>query len=1000
MIKTRYTLSKVFGDWLSKYKGASVKTSTLAVLESVEKYRSKSVTLLELSDEELLNEKLALRFDKNFIKRYPKEFHQYAEVIDLIRVFGSSTEYITAFGERKSSGKGTTPSMEKTGQNIVNIGSVPGKATAKGWVVVDKMSPSQILNIILSKCVIEFEGCEVSKESLIQAFNNFLIQTYDKEKHNVGIVAHTGSIIFDVAAVIFAAISNLIANKTTPTDLVNSLNPGDLVTYNGGKFRFVNIFTDHGNKYARFEQDDKTHYAVSVPQHLWWKIVPYNGDATTLDGHGVKNNIVELKCDFYKSVLGYDEKDIPTIIDTSTVIVMHRDTVDRILNGTDIAFGDKKIDILDLVSASYYTDENVYHYRGNIGKNEPVLKFAGRVSAARSQILKRDGNKNIGLMIFGDSVLSSSQSELPELLDRRSLMYVYVFAGLSSNELPMIAEERENAVVFACTKDMLLSQKLDQVCRNTHTDRLYSQVNTIVDCCISPIRISGVISWEKYREFRDCISIVRKSDYSSDLKDDFIQISWSLMNIIKTALFPLRMIDELIAGGTITASSIQGRLDRLGQICDEFFGDLQTACRKIIDILSYGCRESENESEKGEALHRLLMEHCTQSVCLVVPKEWYGTIIRNSDMPKLIRPEGSLKIVNTSNFTDSDLYDVVIVAGDISGKHFDTFTCKSAPDIIPILCECEAKTYRTKERKANDTLNMYNRRTSKHMHVDYVETSQEDDLEELTFIEEETKKIELYIQQYEEQSIIRQANYTGKTESDIEVAVVFENGEKAYLTPFYKAYVYDDATGEVTQKEVTKLTEGLSIVFTRTNDDTRDIVDEIIDALKKSGHFKQKQLSQIYKAARWKNVLKEYMDKSEEKASTIAEKLKSLGAPVEEPSILRWLDPFAHIIGPRSIESLKSIGILTQNADLRDNPDEVFNACKEVRSIRRDILTYIGKVIMDGLGNKRKDNASKIYNIVSDKVDNIATILRISRVVSMHGKKMPVNCVNRPLDVE
>ena len=89
----------------------------------------------------------------------------------------------------------------------------------------------EIMETILEKCDIMLDGQIISKELLIQSFASFLSQTVEKRKHNVGIVMHTGSVCFDVLALTYAAIINLISNETGADDIIESMQLVDVVLY-------------------------------------------------------------------------------------------------------------------------------------------------------------------------------------------------------------------------------------------------------------------------------------------------------------------------------------------------------------------------------------------------------------------------------------------------------------------------------------------------------------------------------------------------------------------------------------------------------------------------------------------------------------------------------------------------------------------------------------------------------------------------------------------------
>ena len=82
---------------------------------------------------------------------------------------------------------------------------------------------TEIMETVLQKCDIMLDGQIISKELLIQSFASFLSQTVARRKHNVGLVMHTGSVCFDVLAVTYAAIINLISNETGADEIIESI---------------------------------------------------------------------------------------------------------------------------------------------------------------------------------------------------------------------------------------------------------------------------------------------------------------------------------------------------------------------------------------------------------------------------------------------------------------------------------------------------------------------------------------------------------------------------------------------------------------------------------------------------------------------------------------------------------------------------------------------------------------------------------------------------------
>ena len=94
---------------------------------------------------------------------------------------------------------------------------------------------SSAMRNVLNKCEISVDGNIFSKEVLIQAYADFLSQTMEKRKHNVGVVLHSGSLCFDALIMTYAAITNLMFNQTSTGDMLESLSVGDIVLYGSKK---------------------------------------------------------------------------------------------------------------------------------------------------------------------------------------------------------------------------------------------------------------------------------------------------------------------------------------------------------------------------------------------------------------------------------------------------------------------------------------------------------------------------------------------------------------------------------------------------------------------------------------------------------------------------------------------------------------------------------------------------------------------------------------------
>lgn len=919
----------------------------------------------------------------------------------------------------------------------------PVQETEEAGILPEERPEEKAVRSILEKCVIKLNGATISKEAISQSFLSYLSDVSTQHEHNVGITLHTGAVIFDALAVLWAAISGMLANETSPEELVRSLRVGeDLVTYGKmGRCRFEGIVDKFGMPNAKLVQDDKYQNTYYVPITVWSKITPYQGKSKRLDGRGSKSQGAKRK-KFYTDVLNVEECNIPSITDTSTVFVMAREKADMLVKGLQICHNSDVFNLLDLVTASWYTDNDEYNYSGNAGKNEPVLKFTGRVSTGRKLILKRGGNKNAGMFVCDDDELRRGESELPELFNRKALQYVHVLADIDMEQVEKLVEDNESAEVFACTKDFLLSCPLQIQEDNPYTQAFSKQVDAILDHEASSVIVSGFVDWKTWKDFRQTMFNMKNSDYESSVKNDFIVDAWSLFNLFQTAAFPMRLLENMIDNGKVAIGSPGKRIDILEEISADFPDCLKTCATSIIDILrnsyhelleqhigtvypvsghsaceipdEYGSRRREDGnnltpemSGKTAALIDIIKRRADRRVCIVVPKRYYETVIREAGLHRLMASPDNLTITTANQFDSSEIYDTIIVVGEFRGKRFDSFRCMSAREVISILYACEQKQYRTRRKQAHQTDRMLNERSCVR--------AIKDDTEEIFWqddaIEEESEQLDRM--SFELDSYINQLamtlpsipGYSRGTEAgtrEVETAAVatFDTGERAFFTPYYKACVFDEANGKVDEKRISdfELNEGDMVVFTRNDDEMHDIVDDIMQMLIERGRLKESEHAAYGLSRVWKNKLRMYMKLSGMKPGHIAKRMTDNGVSITSQTIRIWIDPDAHTVGPRDPECIRQIGIIVGDNHMIEHPEETMEACRIIRQRRRRILDVIEKSIHNKLGGKTNNTSDPIELEIYSRIDSQADILRVESFIRIR-KTMLATFVNKPVSM-
>lgn len=867
-----------------------------------------------------------------------------------------------------------------------------------------------LLHKVFSSCQFRLNSCTFSRESVITAVLEFLNGCTRKEGHTVGMVFHTGSVLYDAAAVFYAAITSILFNDISSGDIVNNLNPGDMVLYGNKRCLFKevtdNYEADPGKRYAVLsgDSDGATMY---VGEGSWNRIAPYKGRSTRRDGRGVRK-INSTRNEFFEKVLGYKKSSVPSVIDTSAVIVMRRDRADYLINGLTLMFGDKEINLRELVPVSYYTDsEEPFFYGGNSGKNEAVLQICGYISVARQLLSETDGNRKTTILVTGEDVIRRSITELPALLKRRSVDNVFVMTDINDRNVEALLEMYEESEVFACTKKRIrkggaVSPHSD----NELTRELSSQISAVADYECKPVSLSGSIEWEEYKRFRRSISTIRHSDWDNSDRDMFIILACAAMKLYMSAPFRLSVLEKMISDGIISnVQSPTARLSELKRLAGSFPEYLKGQADWCVSLLDKMNEMLCEKSEKEEYLLRIAKETGYDRLAVIVPKAYYATVITEMGLFSTSSRKKTPDIYTANRFPKEQVYDLIIAVSDYIGTRFNPYQCSLAKSTRVLLYEYEDRFFVHNMKNAKRTENRLNA-LSDHIdssspdYIDYYD-NEGTDMEEVVEIREISQEVDDFIDGINDRIAFgRIEGYGGKANTVAEVIAlgVFESGERAFFTRRYKAYVYDEAQGIIEEKSVEELEEGDSLVFTKYDNETRDIVDDVLGNLVMRHQVDSGIDAEYKKSKKWKDTLFNYMNQMELSAEYIANEMIKNGVSVQSSTIKIWLDPDSRTVGPRNPDSIRQIAILVGDREMETHYREYYDACANIRRIRRNILKEIGNAIRMKLGHKvPKQNTMAAY--VYDKIDDLAFIVRLEKVMRT-CREVPVNMINRPIVFE
>lgn len=864
----------------------------------------------------------------------------------------------------------------------------------------------KMMTVVLKKCDILLDKQVISKEVLLEKFCGFLSSTIEKEKHNTGIILHTGSICFDAILIIYSAVACIAENGLESQDIIASLKPGSRVLYGEKKqkryfFRGIEIDAN-GNERVVLSQSEG--HTMTLGKSRWHLIVPYHGEATSMDGRGIrkKNHICDV---FFQEILGYARTELSSIIDKSAIIVMERSRAEYLINELAFRTGEGVIiPLLELVTASYFTEGEEYPFGGNVGKNEAVLKITGKVSVARELYSDRERNKHIGVIICGNDMINRNYTELPALMNRKSLTYVYLSAGMDSEYGLQAIKEIESAEVFACTKDFLLDNTLQVKEENRFTSMLEKQIDWIIDKEIVRKIVPGPLKWKEYQAVKRALKILKNCELTENERNMVIIPAYSLLKLFMTAVFPIQTMENMIEAGKIKAESPGKSLERIEAAMKKLPENVCEQVKLVMDVLENLYLELLDKSEKEEQIKIFLRENCEKKIALVVPKMYYADIIKECRFYDCLSDYNKLSVMTPGKFDNSMLYDVILVVGDFEGRKFNPYICYSTSKIQLFLYAPEEKVSVQKQKWSEEREELCNRRSTIRIATDEklsVESGVEMTDKEISEIREIDAEMEDYIFQYDMAAMeaihINKSSSGNNATSEIIVAVQFETGEYALLTKRYKAYVLDEYSRDVREVKGENLREGDMIIFTRNNDETKDAVDYVLNLLISGKRIKEEVVEAYYKSRKWKEELIQYLKESGSSEKEIAQIMIANGVSVQEPTIRKWLDEDAHTVGPRKVDSIQQIALLTGNEDMFENAEAYFESCRIIRSVRRQILKEIGASILGRFSGETNGNI--VPPEILDKIDTLAEALKIERILPME-KIVPVYLANKPISLQ
>ena len=874
------------------------------------------------------------------------------------------------------------------------------------------MESETIMQAIIEKCSIYYDDALISNEAIIKKYLHFFARQFCSAKKTTSFAFHTGSLCFDIASIAALLIGCLSYGLSSNDDILRSLEIDDMVLYKGERYRWGGIELLSIDKdspktdYIVLRQDAKGKNGpptLMIPykknKHL---VKPYYGTSIVTDGRGLKRDRTNRN-DFIAFILGIPETDVPSTIDISVVIVADKNRFIEICKHLHMEYNSgKSVALTDVVPVSYYTASGEHFQIGrNQSKAEAVIKATSKISMARDLVLDRHGNRAIGLLVSDLSSVPVNSSELNDLLRRKTLGFALFTSPYAADDITFAMEQYEETGMFACTKELLSASSQDVKAPNKLTEELGRQLNNIVHRDIHTVHVDGGWTWEEYKSIKEKLYVIKQSNWSGEDRDNFVLSTIALMNLFTTSFFSMNMMETAISEEKINIAVVSPE-SRLSELTDIALRTptLINQCMEITQQLLDLHETLRDASPKGKALSDYLSQNTDKKIALIVPKAYYadlfGIYYQINDNFR------NVDCMTANRFNSAADYDVIVSVGDIIGKKFDAIECFAAPDIYVFLYESEGKLFSHRKKKYAKSEKKLNARIQGLRGEDYSKAvhSEEDDddiqektIQEFAALDNFVDSIGMFDVKNLVSSIVSGSGATGL--SDVKYVGRFTTGEQILFSRYYSAVVFDQNAGTVVETSPEKLASGDILVFTKKNQYTRNIVDLIFDQLLKTRRLSERVQDSAEKAFYWKEALREYKENNGLTYRAVARELRKLGSSLQEMTIRQWLVEESQIVGPRDESAMEMIGVITQDPNILADTHGYFEACREVRHYRREILTLIAQAINDKLSNKEPTPGSA-FEIVFENVERLSETLELENIYELdETANINNNFVNR-----
>lgn len=856
------------------------------------------------------------------------------------------------------------------------------------------MERYELLKDTLEKCDIIFEGDIISKEKILVEARNFLLDSCVEKKHTASFLLHTGSICYDVVVFCVAILANLLLDENDAVEDMGSLEKGTKVTYKKEMWYFEGLYdgNDKVLKGTYVLQNEKGDGHKYIPERALSELIPYKGQAKGLSGKGIRKN-TSKRVEFLREIVGLNQNEIVAVPRTSTVIYLDESKLDYFLDNIEINFEefDKKYNILDLVTVTYYTRTQEIRKRGNANNNEPAIKVTNSMERARELVVEGDENQVLGFVAMSRSAYHKNALDFEELLNRRRLVYSWLSVRMEYHSWLETQIEEKSICLFACTSQLINKISTHIVENNLKALLLSAEIYLAENRVWNVETVDSKITWREIKRVKNNILFVLNHCMGDNVAIQFCQWSYSMLKLFNNLFVSVADYEEIYGAHDEIFDFYKKEIPLMQTLIREKAEEIWNYLNDIYNYLYF-------DNEKGKEIKNYLFNKKYTDVLFVLPNAKYEKIFFDYAERNLCFKQFSYRAVTETKLKkhDTKKYDCIIYPALLNFDKVNPLDIISARNVVIFTYDSQVRLYKKMEYDYLNYINKINENNIIKLEVNDLMMYSKDEIEDSTYIEDtaiQESFVEFFIQteKHYASTIGRNGLYK---EGFLEASRYgrFSSGEQIVFTKGFEAYVLD-LDGHVIEKKVDDLEVGDKLVFTINDDKTKDIVDELLQDLLKDNQ----QIKEAYELVQgWKDKLRNYKENNDYTYNQLVKKFKECGCIISAQGLRIYIDTQSHIVGPKEYEKFIYIGRVLGDKTIEDNYIQMGEATSYIRSLRIKILKLIERAVVSDLNGEHVEESQ--FNGLIEKIRDIAVIKQLEKIEEIESFNIQASRANRPIE--